>query len=364
MTIIRFILISLAGSVCVLTLLPVFRTDEWWVRIWDFPRVQLFIIGLVTLSLHLVFFRKGPAQEKVLFFLLIAALIVQAVRIFPYTFLARPEVVAAKQHGSSAAVSILIANVLKTNRQHRPLIEMVSRYRPDLILLTETDTWWAEQMRPLEKEYPFTCIYPLDNTYGMSLYSRFELVAPRVKFLTAPAVPSIHADIHLPDGALIRFYGVHPRPPGLQRAEAQERQDTEQRDAELVMIGRRAAALSRPVIVAGDFNDVAWSRTTRLFQRVSRLLDPRIGRGFYNTYNAKLRFLRFPVDHLFHSEEFTLQRMERLGYIGSDHFPIFAALVLRPAAEALQDAPERKPTDPSRINEILRELKEEQEEGR
>jgi hypothetical protein len=68
------------------------------------------------------------------------------------------------------------------------------------------------------------------------------------------------------------------------------------RDAELVLIGREIDGASRPAVVAGDLNDVAWSSTTTLFQKISGTLDPRVGRGLYNSFHAKSPLLRFPLD--------------------------------------------------------------------
>jgi endonuclease/exonuclease/phosphatase (EEP) superfamily protein YafD len=97
--------------------------------------------------------------------------------------------------------------------------------------------------------------------------------------------------------------------------------------------------LREPIIVAGDFNDVAWSHTTRLFQRLSGLLDPRVGRGLYNTFHADHPLLRFPLDHLFHSNHFTLGSFRRLRHIGSDHFPIYVELNLNSEGPARQPKP-------------------------
>ena len=78
---------------------------------------------------------------------------------------------------------------------------------------------------------------------------------------------------------------------------------------------RPSRAGTCPVVVLGDLNDVAWSRTNDLFQHISGLLDPRKGRGFYNTFHAKYPFIRFPLDHFFHSRHFRVADFRRLGVL-------------------------------------------------
>ena len=89
--------------------------------------------------------------------------------------------------------------------------------------------------------------------------------------------------------------------------------------------------------MAGDLNDVAWSATTRLFRKISGLLDPRVGRGMFNTFHVDYPLLRWPLDHLFHSEHFTLCFIDRLPSIGSDHFPLLTCLTLDMHRGASQD---------------------------
>jgi hypothetical protein len=49
--------------------------------------------------------------------------------------------------------------------------------------------------------------------------------------------------------------------------------------------------------------------------------------------------LRWPLDHVFHEASFTLGTLKRLGYFGSDHFPVLVELVREPKAEHRQTAP-------------------------
>ncbi len=172
----------------------------------------------------------------------------------------------------------------------------------------------------------------------MLLYSRLELVDPQVKFLVQADIPSIHARVKLRCGALVELRCVHPRPPA-----PQEAQDSKPRDVELIVVGKELKGRNAPAIVLGDLNDVAWSRTNYRFQELSGLLDPRVGRGFYNTFHARYPFLRFPLDHCFHSKHFRLVSFKRLRKFGSDHFPVGIQLSYEPDAARTQEEPHDMP---------------------
>jgi endonuclease/exonuclease/phosphatase (EEP) superfamily protein YafD len=128
-----------------------------------------------------------------------------------------------------------------------------------------------------------------------------------------------------------------------------------ERDAELLLVGKRVCEAKLPVVVCGDLNDVAWSRTTRLFQKTSRLVDPRKGRGLFSTFHARVPGFRFPLDHIFHSLTFRLVTMRRLPYVGSDHFPVYAMLSLEPTAGREQEAPAAHGADEQEARETIAE---------
>ncbi|MEO5567280.1 MAG: endonuclease/exonuclease/phosphatase family protein, partial [Gemmatimonadaceae bacterium] len=193
---------------------------------------------------------------------------------------------------------------------------------------------------------------PLSNTYGMLLYSRLPLSGTSIDFLIEPDIPSIQAHVQLRNGEFVWLNCVHPRPPA-----PGENDESQERDAELLLVGKRVRDARQPVVVCGDLNDVAWSRTTRLFQKTSRLVDPRKGRGMFSTFHARVPGFRFPLDHILHSPSFRLTRMKRLPSVGSDHFPVYALLTYEPDAEAGQQAPTADAGDHREANATIAEGK-------
>ena len=331
----HWLLVGVGGLMLLATALPLLRKDDWWVRVFDFPRLQ--IAALTSLVMVALVWEEGraligaPHAEQALIALLAVAVAYQCYRMLPYTPLARQQVQASRAGAPEARVSLLFANVLMPNRAAARLLALVREADPDIVLAVETDAWWQGALEDLARTHPHTVQQPQDNTYGMLLYSRLPLHGAQVKFLVQDDVPSIHACVELRNGERIELRCLHPRPPAPGEADR-----STERDAELLIVGREVKARQQPVVVLGDLNDVAWSHTNTLFKHVSGLLDPRVGRGFFHTFNAKWPWLRYPLDHCFHSPHFRLVDFRRLPAWGSDHFPVYICLSFEPQARAEQ----------------------------
>ncbi|MDT7827431.1 endonuclease/exonuclease/phosphatase family protein [Pricia sp. S334] len=320
---------------CVPTLASMTTLDMWWVRGFDFPRVQISVLILLNIILALFVYDFTETWHFIVIGALIFSLMYQFRLIFPYTVLANKQVIEYDGPENDQNISILVCNVLTPNRGYKALKELVKDEDPDLFLTLETDSEWEKALEPLEDTYIHNVKVPLDNLYGMHLYSKLPLKNMEVKYLVKDDIPSIHGTLELHGGKKVAIHCLHPRPPS-----PTESDTSTNRDAELLLVAREIDPEAGPRLVFGDFNDVAWSRTTRLFQKISGLLDPRQGRGFYNTYHADYRLLRWPLDHVFHTDDFSLVDLRRARNIGSDHFPMYIKLNYTPEAQWKQDAPE------------------------
>jgi endonuclease/exonuclease/phosphatase (EEP) superfamily protein YafD len=342
------LLIIFAGILLLPTILPMLSVEWWWVRMWDFPRVQLAVLYVVVMVLTLALAGRGWARLAVLGTLAMGILY-QFSWIFPYLPFASIQTQDATITDKDFSIRILTANVLMTNRSSQKFLEIVGRASPDLLIIDEPDAWWAEQLRVLDESFPYSTKHPLDNTYGMIVYSRLPMLRSEVRFLLDKEIPSIHSLLRLRSGNLIEVIAVHPRPP-------LPSIDTGERDVELILVGRQAKASRYASIIAGDLNDVGWSQTTQVFQKVSGLLDPRKGRGLYATFHADYPFLRYPLDHLFHAAEFRLRHMEVLEHFGSDHFPLLMELMYEPERQGEQDVPQMDEQDHEQADEKVEQV--------
>jgi len=215
---------------------------------------------------------------------------------------------------------------------------MVRQIDPDVAWFQEADEWWLQNLAPLAATMPYHVAQAQPNYFGAALYSRYQLTDPEVRFLTGSHDPSVFTGVRLPSDQPIRLYAIHPRPP-------QEGQGTAERDAQILATALAAHDDNLPHIVAGDFNAVPWEDMIHMAKRVGRFLDPRIGRGFYITWNDENPVLKWPLDQILPSQNFTLTALRVLPEFGSDHRPYLAELCFNPAAAAWQSPPPMWPSD-------------------
>lgn len=327
-----FIFQILAGLVVFVSIWGLLPLDHWWIRGVDFPRIQILVIGLVSLVGLLVLAPQWESWDVVLLLALIGAVGLQLRMVLPYTRLWKKEVRQALSIPDAVQIKLMVSNVLTPNDNTQALVDLVQQKNPDILITLESDQKWQDALSVIEPDYPYNVKVPLDNLYGMHLYSKLELIDPEVKYLLIDDIPSIHTQLRLPNDEVIWLYCLHPMPPSPTEADK-----STTRDAELLMVGRHINENNQTAILAGDLNDVAWSKTTLMFQRISGLLDPRIGRFFINTFHVNYPFLRWALDHIFHSPCFTLVNIERLPSIGSDHFPVMTTLQYEACATAEQE---------------------------
>ena len=327
-----------AAVVAVVTALPFWDSNIWWIRVLDFPRVQIAVAAGVILLAGL--FLPG-ASRIVVPMLMAAALCYQVVRIFPYTVMATPELELAQEGPDQ--LRVLSTNVLMENDRHDLMLERIRQFDPDILLLMETDQAWLDAMEPALADYATVVRQPQDNHYGMIFATRLPAAEARIVHLTHDRTPSLFARLTSPEGRRFRFVGLHPRPPV-------PGEDTEKRDRQIYYAAKFASSSDEPLVVTGDFNDVAWSDTSRSFKHVGQYLDPRIGRGMYASFDATRWWLRFPIDQLYVTEGIAVTSLQRLDPIGSDHFPMAATLNMDPeVARRLNTTPAPISEDEQRL---------------
>ncbi len=344
------ILLLATGLFVLATLLPLWRHRAWWVRVWEFPRLQLGALLVALLVAQVMLLEYSQPWHYLISALTGACLVYQLAWVVPYTRPWRNEVRRAEADAAGPHIRVMSSNVLGPNRQPDRLLALVREYRPDVLVTLESDQWWETQLEQLVEEYPHSIRCPLDNLYGMHVFSRLPLEEPELCFLVEDDVPSIHARVRVSDELAVRMHFLHPAPPS-----PTENDESTERDAELLVVARSIQGDAGPIIVTGDLNDVAWSPTTRLFRKISGLLDPRVGRGMYNTFHAHHWFLRWPLDHFFHSAHFRFIRLLRLPDIGSDHFPVFIELQYDPKHTEEQHGLEADREDEQQAEETIEE---------
>ncbi|GGG45991.1 endonuclease [Bizionia arctica] len=257
----------------------------------------------------------------------------------------------------SETISLISANVYQFNKHYNLLINLVQEVKPDILLTMESNQAWEDALAEIETDYPNYKKVALENTYGMHFYTNLKVTSLKVNYFVADDVPSIEASLITDSGIPFTFFGVHPPPPS-----PTEEDTSKERDGELLSLGKRVLETKGAKVVVGDFNNVAWAKASILFRKTSKLLDPRIGRGFVSTYHAKYKLLRFPIDLSFHSPDILIKDFKALKYIGSDHLPLFCSFHISKKDENKEEVETLDREEAEEVDEMIEDGKKEEGE--
>ncbi len=312
----------------------IYDIPRWYLKVLDFPRVIQLVLSILIFIFFVIIKLRWDRGAILLIAGLVSAVLIQLSVIAPYLLWPKevPSVEAASVDEKNT-VSILLGNVLIDNKNSAKFLEVIEKSDPDMILAMEVDDWWVGELEGLKEEYPHTMIEPYDNAYGMALYSKFPLTESESKHLNLSKVPSFHTLVTLPSGKIFKFYGMHPVAPvpsNKYPTNVGKITGTDQKQEKgLLKVADFVDKDEYPSLVGGDFNDVAWGKTERLFgEENTKLKDVRIGRGLVNTFNSKSYFFRWPLDHFYVTEEISVVKFERLEHFDSDHFPLYGKFLI------------------------------------
>ncbi|MEI7487152.1 MAG: endonuclease/exonuclease/phosphatase family protein [Chryseobacterium sp.] len=343
----------LVALLLLLTLLPKIQNSHWIFRVPEFGKIQItyfivitFILGFLVDS-HSEYFWYFQGFLGLMF-------VHHGVILIKYTPL-YPIRKPSRQQKSSQKIHFISANVYQFNTEYSRFIKLIEKHNPEIFLTMESNGDWEKAMQPLEKDYPYQHKVTLENTYGMHFYSRIEIKEAKTHYFVADDIPSIEVHLTTKDGFSFVFFGVHPPPPS-----PTEEETSKERDGDLLSTAKRVTKIDKPVIVVGDFNNVAWSKSSILFRKTSHLIDPRIGRAFVSTFHAKYRMLRFPIDLMFHSEDIFIEKLTTLENFGSDHLPVYCEFFIDHHNDEQEERVEEATTEEKiQAEEMIQEGKEE-----
>jgi endonuclease/exonuclease/phosphatase (EEP) superfamily protein YafD len=206
-------------------------------------------------------------------------------------------------------------NVLYRNVEHDRVMAWLDSARPDITVIVEPTQAWLDALAPLERRLPQRIAFPVRDGHGMALYSRYPV--NRFRLLRLGETRRVAIVAHLAIGSQdLMLVAAHPLPP-------RTAFETRERDAYLRDLASVIASAGAPVILAGDLNSTPWSYSFQDLISATGLS----ARSFPATWPSFLGPFGIPIDHVL-AKGAAIQAIQAGPYVGSDHRPVLADLIV------------------------------------
>ena len=269
-------------------------------------RVQYFQLCLVLIGISI-----WKRQNKRMITFIFLACLNYAV-VLPFYF-GNPPVV------TKQPTRAMLMNLNAANGNTERVLNAIRSADPDLLLLEEVTSKWAAELSILAYRYQVVDIR--EDCFGVMLLSKYPLSRTNVVFIGSAGVPSIVADVHLPQGE-ISLIGTHPLPPAGAKY-------SKYRNDQLAGLPKLVIKQKNPVLLLGDLNTSPWSPYFLRLLKESGLKNSMKHFGFQPSWPSHNRFLRIPIDHVLHSPEILIHNRVVGSDVGSDHLPVIVNFTLQ-----------------------------------
>jgi endonuclease/exonuclease/phosphatase (EEP) superfamily protein YafD len=303
-------------AVCValvvgINLLPLAARLYWTLELTTHFRVHY--LALTALMLAVAAFRRRWRAVAAL----AAAGAVSALPVLPYL----PRVGQETPTVSSAqSIKVLTVNVSYGQFLPRRLLELVREADADVVVVQELTPHAERVLAGLDASFPHNRKFPAEGAYGIGVWSRYEIESGAT--IALGRLPAIEARVRGPSGSFT-VIGVHLSAPVTRRRAAA-------RNLQLNELAVRSAAVSGPLIIAGDFNITPYSPYFADWLEATGLTDSRRGRTLSPSWPTMLRWLGIPIDHVAVNDGFEILSHRRLPNFESDHYGALVEVGLRP----------------------------------
>lgn len=229
-------------------------------------------------------------------------------------FVAGPGSRAHAAAGGGADLRLLLLNVLKPNRHDGPVLDLVAGTDADVLVFVEVDAWWKRALEALAPDYPHCVFRPLDNNFGLAVFSRIPFDDTDVCVLGDAGRASACLRITV-GGTPVSVMATHPCPPVTAQSFRLRNNQLEQVAAYLDTRG--------PAILIGDINTTMWSPWYRRIERRTGMVNARLGHGVLPSWPTFLpAAARIPIDQCLVTPDITVTGCRLGPPVGSDHLPL------------------------------------------
>jgi len=226
---------------------------------------------------------------------------------------------------------VMHCNVLVLNSNYDRLIELVRKKEPDFFIAQEMTQAWYRELQALRKDYPYVA-GPEEGSHHVAIFSSVPFVRKQAGEGITSSMRDVQVEVEL-RGQPLSIVALHADPPfSYGRLQVRNRQ--------LAQIGERVAHSDTPTVVAGDLNITMFSPVYDAFTQAGGLTNARQGKGVWGTWPAPLGLVTIPLDHVLHTAEIHCRDFVAGPFVGSDHYPVIADLVLSADQETDSAVPE------------------------